>query len=344
MPAEPAKRLTKKTKPSETTYGTPTPLPAKRLTKKTKPSETNYGTPTPIQRRAVSKIVRMFGRSIKMRIVKSTDALKKNTHSIDVQPSYVGRNQTGHVEALLEKAYHEAKKRISYTYKVYAYMKFPSQHGGDDFEVRSSTYNKADAYRMLGDVIHKARDLLQSDHDVKLKDFHASFQFIKVPAGGTWSVSRERSDILKKTSVNTVTNNDSNCFWYALTMLTHSTHKDIKCIKMGRKIRSTLAKELCTKCDFEWDKEVSFEDIHRVELKLKVRILILDMEQIPILNTTSSIYNSLMYMDSSHKFNATYWLLHDKDHYHSINNIKGFLAIDYFCHECLHGFHIKKNI
>ena len=52
-------------------------LAGKRLTKKTKPNETTYVAPTPIQRKAVSKIVRMFGRSIKMKIVKSTDALKK---------------------------------------------------------------------------------------------------------------------------------------------------------------------------------------------------------------------------------------------------------------------------
>ena len=133
------------------------------------------------------------------------------------------------------------------------------------------------------------------------------------------------------------------CFWYALTMQVHSTHEDIKCIKMGRNIRATLAKELGTQCGFEWDKVVSFEDIHTVELKLQVRILILDMEQIPILKTTSSIYNSLMYMNKNHKFTATYWLLHDIDHYHSINNIKGFLAIEYFCSECLHGFHIKQT-
>ena len=79
-------------------------------------------------------------------------------------------------------------------------------------------------------------------------------------------------------------------------MQVHSTHKDIKCIKMGRKIRATRAKELCAQCGFKWDKVVSFENIHLVELKLQVRILILDMEQIPILHTTSSIYNSLMYI------------------------------------------------
>ena len=29
--------------------------------------------------------------------------------------------------------------------------------------------------------------------------------------------------------------------------------------------------------------------------------------------------------------------------YHSINNIKGFLAIEYFCPCCLNGFHNKKS-
>ena len=37
-----------------------------------------------------------------------------------------------------------------------------------------------------------------------------------------------------------------------------------------------------------------------------------------------------------------YWLLHDNDHYHSINNIKAFLAVDYFCQPCLQGFTHKK--
>ena len=112
----------------------------KRLTKKTEPSETTYGTPTPIQRKAASKIVRMFGRSIKMKTVKSTDAFTKNTHSTEVQPSYVGRNRTGHVEALLERAFNEGKRKISYTYKVYTYLKFLSQQGGDDFEVRGTKF------------------------------------------------------------------------------------------------------------------------------------------------------------------------------------------------------------
>ena len=30
-------------------------------------------------------------------------------------------------------------------YKVYTYLHFPSQQGGDDFEVRSNTFDKVDS-------------------------------------------------------------------------------------------------------------------------------------------------------------------------------------------------------
>ena len=38
-----------------------------------------------------------------------------------------------------------------------------------------------------------------------------------------------------------------------------------------------------------------------------------------------------------------YYLLYDNEHYHSINNIKGFLAVDCFCHQCLQGFNHRKS-
>ena len=180
----------------------------KRLTKKTKPSETNYGE---IHHKSVNKIIHMLGRTIKMKVTKSTPALKKNTHTIDVNPSYIGKNQDAHIEAILDKAFTEAKKRIKdKNYKVYTYLHFPSQQGGDDFEVRSNTFDKADSYMMLGNVINKAKDLLQSDHEVKLKDFKVSFNFLKIPDGGARSVCRDKLSILNKTSVNRITSGDNN--------------------------------------------------------------------------------------------------------------------------------------
>ncbi len=61
-----------------------------------------------------------------------------------------------------------------------------------------------------------------------------------------------------------------------------------------------------------------------------------------MLNTTTNIYNSLMYKNTTKIFNTRYWLLFDNNHYHSITNIKGFLATKYFCHTCCHCFE-KEN-
>ena len=128
-------------------------------------------------------------------------------------------------------------------YKVYTYLRFPSQQGGDDFEVEGSTFDKADSYRMLGDVIHKAKELLQSDHEVKLKNFMAAFNFINIPEGGARSVCLDKLSILNNKSVNRVTNDENNCFCHALTMQVYANHKSIASIKAGKPIRTTLAME-----------------------------------------------------------------------------------------------------
>jgi hypothetical protein len=101
--------------------------------------------------------------------------------------------------------------------------------------------------------------------------------------------------------------------------------------------------ELCAHCGLEWNKPVSVDEIPKIEKKLDARVLILDMEKIPMLNSTIGIYETLMYKNDEVKSNKQFWLLHDSDHYHAINNIKKFLAIEYFCSECLHGYHNKKS-
>ena len=61
----------------------------------------------------------MLGRTIKMKITKSTNSLKKNTHTIDVNPTYIGKNQYTHIEAILDKAFTQAKTQIKHNnYKV----------------------------------------------------------------------------------------------------------------------------------------------------------------------------------------------------------------------------------
>jgi hypothetical protein len=52
----------------------PAQISGKRLTVKTKNSETNYGK---IHHKSVNKIIHMLGRTIKMKVTKSTPAFKK---------------------------------------------------------------------------------------------------------------------------------------------------------------------------------------------------------------------------------------------------------------------------
>ena len=73
---------------------------------------------------------------------------------------------------------------------------------------------------------------------------------------GTATVARDKLSTLNKKSVNRVTNNDNNCFWYALVMLIFAKHPRIKQIKLGRKIKEKLAMELCELCGMEWNKPV----------------------------------------------------------------------------------------
>ena len=294
--------------------------------------------------KAVNKIIGAFNKRIKLKVDKIDESMKDKVKAIKIIPTATGKNQYGNIEALIENSYKVARREIPYgkKFQVYTYLKFASQKGGDDFEVRSTKFTNKAYKEMLVQVVDRAMELLQSDHEVLLKDFQITFNFIEIPDGGASSVSREKLSILNKTSVNRVINDDNNCFWYALVMLVYTKHPQIKQIKMGRKIRTTLAMELCAHCGLEWNKPVSFDEIPIVEKKINCNIMILDIESIPILHTTSNIYNTLMYKNSHVKSCNQYWLLHDTDHYHAINNIKGFLAVEYFCHHCLHGFHHKK--
>lgn len=294
---------------------------------------------------AVNKIIKAFNKRIKLKVDKIDMSMKGKVKSVKIIPIAVGKNQYGNIEALIENSYKVARREMPYgkKFQVYTGLKFVSQKGNEDFGVVTSKFTNKAYKEMLVQVIDRTTALLQSDHEVLLKNFEITFHFIEIPNGGaSATVSREKLSILNKTSVNRVVNDDNNCFWYALVMLVYAKHPQIQQIKMGRKIRTTLAMELCANVGLEWNKPVSFDEIPMVEKKINCNIMILDMENIPILKTTSNIYNTLMYKNSHVKSCNQYWLLHDTDHYHAINNIKGFLAIDYFCHECLHGFHHKK--
>ena len=130
------------------------------------------------------------------------------------------------------------------------YLKFASQKGGNNFEIRTSKFLHSNAKDMLVQLVNRAIEMRQSGHEVLLKN--SQINFMEIPAGGSASVSRDTLSILDKTAVNKIRNNDNNCFWYALINLIYNKHPHIKQIKMGRKIKNTLSMELCANCSMEW--------------------------------------------------------------------------------------------
>ena len=104
-------------------------------------------------------------------------------------------------EALVGNSYKVARREIAtgVKFQVYTYLNFASQSGGDDFEVRTTKYTNDSANNMLVEVVGRAVELLQSDHEVLLKYFSTTFNFIEIPSGASHaSVSRDQLSILNK--------------------------------------------------------------------------------------------------------------------------------------------------
>ena len=146
--------------------------------------------------------------------------MKGKVKSVRVVTVGIAQSQYGNIETLVENPFRVAQREMPSpkNYEVYAYLKSPSQKGGDDFEARGTKFTNKATKDMLVQIVSRASELLQSDQEVLLKDFHITFNFIEIPEGGsgTATVSRDKLSILNKKSVNRITNNDNTCFWYAL--------------------------------------------------------------------------------------------------------------------------------
>jgi len=94
----------------------------------------------------------------------------------------------------------------------------------------------------------------------------------------------------------------------------------------------------------EWNVPVSINEIENVENILKGNIYVFDIATLPVLNTTSNIYSSLMYKSEYNEDHKQCYLLFDNDQYHCITEAKGFLATKYYCPKCCSCFHHRSAI
>ena len=83
--------------------------------------------------------------------------------------------------------------------------------------------------------------------------------------------------------------------------------------------------------------------IPEIEQKLKCNIYVLDIDKIPILGRTQNMYDMLLYKSEYIEDQQQYYLLFNDSHYDTITNIKGFLAIEYYCNKCLSCYKNKSS-
>ena len=94
--------------------------------------------------------------------------------------------------------------------------------------------------------------------------------------------------------------------------------------------KKKAARYLCSQTPYVWGERVAVDDIPNIEQFFNVSANILDLDKLPLLNTTGYIHESMIYKSAYAKGKLTCWLLFGSDHYDPITNTKGFLADRYF--------------
>jgi len=234
----------------------------KRLNKKTTVKDTSNEPDDDKKRKskAANTIAQAFRNTAKLKVTEIQTAFDKKLKSVKVKPRYMGK-QVDNLGYVIFKAFQLARKEISDTTNYYVYGECTYNADNEDgstskYNVTRRKENKQHVAKMYSHLRERIYAVIQSGQVINLSTLAFTFHFITIPSGGASSTSREKQSLLNKTSVNLVVNDDNNCFWHALVMLVYANHAQIKTIKMGRKIRTTLAKELCDHCQMEWDKRV----------------------------------------------------------------------------------------
>ena len=291
--------------------------------------------------KATLKIQNLLRKTILFDITKKESAMDNKVIDFTVKPQRVGTIVASDLKNVLYKAYAKVIKQLPTKTKFEFYSEVAFEGKAP---LASNSYLYDNVGRWATHVEKQIEKAIQSDETIKLSKLKITFHFILHPAGGRHHATqnRDKESVLNKTSVVKVVNEDDNCFWYALSVVMNKTNKMLKDHRCAR-LRERVAKELCNKCKLPWDNKVSFLDLPLIEEALNCNIYVLDLNNIPVLGSKIDVWNMLMYKSPRREISSQYWLLFDEDHYHSITNIRGFLAADHFCHKCFQCFKHKET-
>ena len=135
---------------------------------------------------------------------------------------------------------------------------------------------------------------------------------------------KEEHLVYKNNSGIRVDNEDNtNCFWYALTNLSYSSHPKTKYLKLCRNVRVQFTKRTCQQAACNWDEAVSVLMIPEIEQKNRCNVYFWDIDKMHVPGRTQNIYDMLLYKSEYIENQQQYQLLSNDNHYDTIPNIKG---------------------
>lgn len=185
----------------------------------------------------------------------------------------------------------------------------------------------------------------QSDQVILLPSLTITFIFQKISAGGCCKREDIPDGIIKNRNIITVINgsptNNQACFWLALTNTIYKNHKDIRHIKENKDTyRNPLARDLCNRCNMEWNKKVSLEDLRHIEQSLNISIVVFDrLPEDDVKAIAHIVIEKACYFNTKQRPEKVYLFYDDKNqHYHTITNIQGFFGCKRFCDKCMKTF------
>ena len=298
-------------------------------------------TQNPARRAAAAKIQKMVRNTVAFKVVDKQKALKDNVIAVTLRPANIGGRFTGDVRSLFAKAFLQARRSLpkGATFRVRASAYYDGVNAEGDL-VRHAINTGNHSSKNLNEFLEDFAARVRSQYELQVnKSFHIDFSFVLVPqgAGGDGTTSRDEASILNKRSVVQIKNDDKNCSWYALNCLLHPKNKALKDERL--KLRREWGKELCERVGFPWDQPVALDTIGAVEEALKVSIYVLDLHAIPILQSSVSLFDSLIFKSGSDYPDKHFLVLGQaKEHYDAITDIKKLLAARKFCFRCLTSF------
>jgi hypothetical protein len=276
------------------------PLPEKHLRLRKAKTEVKVA-----QNKASSKITKMLRTSLTIKITKKETALGDNVVDYTVQFGYIGTVIKYDMTAIMYRAFNLVKKALESKRKFKFYSNIRLWSNKSNYwkdNVFSGDFNSNDINLWLHHFAQQIQNVVQSDDQISLKQSVLKFHFVFQPEGaGVGTDDRSKDSIMNKKGVNTIINDDKNCFWYALSVSMNPKNAVMKDNRGPQKARKAFGLSLCQKAKLQWDEPVSFEHIPLVEEALNINIYIIDMENIPVLGSAINIWDALMYRNENKK-------------------------------------------